>query len=76
MSITSLTSLNKWKTCGKTVSLFYYRIDLPFKYALYQMHSFYIELKYHTEDNDLQGLRTFISTNQLEPYLKNIKISF
>ena len=53
-----------------------YRIELPFKFALYQLHSFYIELKYHSEDNTLQGLRTFSSTDQLEPYLKDIKILF
>ena len=45
-----------------------YRAELPFKYALYQIDSFYIELKYHAEDNALQGLRTFSSTKQLEPY--------
>lgn len=49
------------------------KIELPFKFALYQIHSFYIELKYHSENNVLQGLRTFQSTNQLEPYLDKIK---
>ena len=62
-----LDELEQLKNLWKEGVFRNYRIDLPFKY---------IELKYHTEDNYLQGLRTFSSTNQLEPYLKNIKIRF
>ena len=51
-----------------------YREQLPLKYGLYQLQSFYIEVKYHSEDNALQGLRTFISTNQLEPYFAQISM--
>lgn len=46
-----------------------------FKIALYQLDAFYVEVLYHTGYNMIQGLRSFSSVGQLEPYLKKINIS-
>jgi hypothetical protein len=45
-----------------------------YKYYLYQLHSFYVESRYHTMQLDIHGLRAFSSTKTLEPYLKQIDI--
>jgi len=50
------------------------REDAEHNYVLYQMDSFYIEVWYHKECNLIKLFRSFASTNQLEPYLVNIKI--
>jgi hypothetical protein len=50
------------------------REDHIFKYALYQMGIFYVEVWYHKELNAIQRLRSFSSTIQLEPYLKRIDV--
>lgn len=50
------------------------REDEAHKFILYQIDSFYIEVWYHKKDNEIKKLRTFSSTNQLEPCLPNINI--
>jgi len=41
---------------------------------LYQIDAFYVELTYDSDMNKLIGLRSFLNTNRLEPYLKNIQL--
>jgi hypothetical protein len=41
---------------------------------LYQIHSFYAEVVYDNALNDIIGLRTFMDTALLEPYLKDIQL--
>jgi hypothetical protein len=41
---------------------------------LYQIDAFYVELKYDSDMNKLVCLRSFLSTNRLELYLKNIHL--
>ena len=41
---------------------------------LYQLFSFYVEVRYHMRDNVLKGLRSFSSTEQLKPYLDIIDL--
>jgi hypothetical protein len=50
------------------------RQDGEYRLILYQIDSFYVEVWYHTEGNDIRKFRTFSSTTQLEPYFKNIDI--
>lgn len=51
------------------------RRDDVYRYVLYQIDAFYVELKYHMEFNVLHGLRTFASTDKpLEPYLPFMNI--
>lgn len=51
------------------------RDDAKFRYVLYALDSFYIELKYNRELNCINGSRSFSSVSQLEPYFPNIDIS-
>ena len=51
------------------------RDDNTFRYVLYSLDSFYIELKYNRELNVINGSRSFSSTSQLEPYFPNIDIT-
>ncbi|GEO11983.1 hypothetical protein SAE01_44790 [Segetibacter aerophilus] len=41
--------------------------------ALYQLYSFYVEVYY--DDNEIESVRSFCDTSQLEPYLKDIDIT-
>ncbi len=52
-----------------------YREDDIYKYELLQIDDFYIELKHHKEYDVLHGLRTFRTTELIEPYLGSIDIS-
>lgn len=50
------------------------REDSKYKYILYQVESFYVEVWYHKDFNLIKKFRGFASTYHLEPYLSNIKI--
>ena len=50
------------------------RIEGKYRIMLYQMFSFYVELRYHMEHNVLKGARSFSSIEQLKPYTDNIDI--
>lgn len=69
-----LTRLEQFENLWKKGVFLTNRIELPFKYALYQIDSFYVEVRYDSKENVLMGLRTFSTTNPLEPYLEQIKI--
>ena len=43
--------------------------------VLYQLSSFYVEVKYDTESNKIVEFQVFINTIMLEPYLEQIDIS-
>lgn len=51
------------------------RDDEKFRYVLYSLFSFYVELKYNRELNVINGSRSFRNTDQLEAYFPNIDIS-
>ena len=51
------------------------RIEGEYNLILYQIDSFYVEVWYHIEDNDVRKMRSFLSTEQLLPYLNQIDIS-
>jgi hypothetical protein len=43
---------------------------------LYQLYSFYVEVYYQQDLNEIQRLRTFSNTELLEPYLDQLNIQF
>ena len=45
-----------------------------YRFALYQIEAFYIEVKYDSLVNEIVGLRTFLSTTPLQPYLEKMTI--
>jgi len=50
------------------------REDSEHAILLYQIDAFYVEVYYHKEYNDIRRLRSFSSTDQLEPYLERIDL--
>ena len=50
------------------------RISISYNFQLYQIEGFYVEVKYNREENKIAGLKSFISIEPLEPYLRKIKL--
>ena len=48
--------------------------EAPFRFILYQVAGFYVELRYHMEHNVLRGMRAFDNTEDLVPYLEQIQL--
>ena len=48
------------------------RISTAYKFFLYQLDSFYVELKYNLYGTKIEGIKCFIDTKDLEPYLGDI----
>ena len=51
------------------------RIEADHRVILYQLFTFYVEMYYYTVENAILKIRSFSSTNCLEPYLKQIDIT-
>lgn len=51
------------------------RHDGRFGYVLYQVFSFYVELKYDGEINKIADRKVFSTDRHLEPYLNKIDIT-
>ena len=51
------------------------RFDRECGYSLYQLNDFYVEVKYHSIENDITIFFYFSNTSRLEPYLSNININ-
>ncbi len=51
------------------------RQENGYSILLYQLYSFYVEIKYFTKANDFLVYRSFSNIDQLEPYLEEIDIS-
>ncbi len=52
------------------------RPDAVFRIVLYQISNFYVEVKYDSTNNTIMEFQIFINTKLLEPYLKQIDISY
>ena len=50
------------------------RIDAEHKILFYQIDRFYVEVFYHQDYNVIRRMRSFASTDQLGPYLDQIKL--
>ena len=44
------------------------------RFALYQIDGFYVEIFYSSNENKIISIKSFLSTDLLEPYLDKIKI--
>lgn len=51
------------------------RMEGKFTVFLYQLYSFYVEVWYDGNENEIYKTRSFSSTAQLEPYLNKIDIT-
>ena len=70
----SLKNFEKIEVLVKYAQIVACRFEGDFKFMLYQLNDFYIELKYTTEGNIFVRLRTFKSTDLLGKYLSQINI--
>ena len=52
------------------------RQEKEFRILLYQIDGFYVEVWYNTNKNAISRLKSFRSTNPLDPYLRDIEIDF
>jgi hypothetical protein len=50
------------------------RISTAYKFLLYQVDSFYVELKYNLFETKIEAIRCFSGTKGLEPYLGDISL--
>lgn len=51
------------------------RIDGNYTYKLFQMDTFYVEEEWHTAFNDRRSFISFISNENLKPYLNMVDLS-
>ncbi|MFD0767149.1 hypothetical protein ACFQZI_20005 [Mucilaginibacter lutimaris] len=52
------------------------RLEASTVIQLYNMGNFYAEVFYHREKNEIIKIRGFKTTKLIEPYVKDIKITF
>jgi hypothetical protein len=52
-----------------------YREESVKHMVLYQIDTFYVEIEYHSERNEITAIKSFISDEPLQPYLEKIDIS-
>jgi hypothetical protein len=52
------------------------RSDNKYSYVLYQVDSFYVEIKHELCNDAINSLRSFSSPDLLEPYLDIMEIDF
>jgi hypothetical protein len=50
------------------------RISAAYKFLLYQIDSFYVELKYNLLETKIEVIRCFSGTKDLDPYLGDISL--
>lgn len=50
------------------------REDDQFRYNLFYMNHYYIELLYNVDDNRIEKIRAFFTASYLSPYLKTINL--
>lgn len=70
----SLNELEQIEALGEYGQIVAHRFQEEFKFLLYQINNFYIELKYITKGNIFIQLNSFNTTEKLELYLKEINI--
>ena len=70
----SLRDLEKIEALSDYGQIVAHRFENNFKFMLYQVNNFYVELKYITRNNIFIELRTFTSTDLLDGYLSSINI--
>jgi hypothetical protein len=50
------------------------RISIAYKFILYQLDSFYVEVKSNLFDKKIEAIKCFFDTKNLEPYLDDISL--
>lgn len=70
----SLDELEKIEALGEYGVILTHRFEETFKFMLYQINDFYVEIKYIIEGNIFVEIKSFKTTNLLKKYLDEINI--
>lgn len=73
----TLYEFNRLDLAARASNVFYlgtFLASCPGRGNLYNMGDFFAEVLYNQETNDIQDVRSFRTTRNLEPYLDNIKV--
>jgi hypothetical protein len=77
MTLIRFQSMSQHEQCELTLTKGVQLADRykeDFTLLLYQFHTFYVELYYHTAINELVWVNSFDSTAELDPYLGYIDL--
>ena len=70
----SLEGLEKIEALGEYGQIVAHKFVGEFKFILYQINYFYVEIKYLEKTNALVEIRSFKTTNLLDSYITHIDI--
>jgi len=71
----SLEGLEKIEALGEYGQIVSHKFEGKFKFMLYQINDFYVEMKYIEKTNAFVELRSFKTTDLLKSYISTIDIN-
>jgi len=70
----SLSSFKQFEALSNKGVMVPNRITTVYKFLLYQIDSFYVEVKSNLFESKIEGTKCFFDTQELEPYLEDIEL--
>jgi hypothetical protein len=70
----ALSAYKQYQYLKKRGVMIAQRITTAYKFLLYQIDSFYVELKYNLLETKIEVIRCFSDTKDLDPYLGDISL--
>ena len=70
----ALSAYKQYQYLRKRGVMIAQRITTAYKFLLYQIDSFYVELKYNLIETKIEVIKCFSDTKDLDPYLGDISL--
>jgi hypothetical protein len=70
----ALSAYKQYQYLKKRGVMIAQRITTAYKFLLYQIDSFYVELKYNLLETKIEVIKCFSDTKDLDPYLGDISL--
>jgi len=70
----ALSAYKQYQYLRKRGVMIAQRITTAYKFLLYQIDSFYVELKYNLLETKIEVIKCFSDTKDLDPYLGDIAL--
>ena len=70
----ALSAYKQYQYLRKRGVMIAQRITTAYKFLLYQIDSFYVELKYNLIETKIEVIKCFSDTKDLDPYLGDIAL--
>jgi len=70
----ALSAYKQYQYLRKRGVMIAQRITTAYKFLLYQIDSFYVELKYNLLETKIEVIKCFSDTKDLDPYLGDISL--